>query len=558
MKLKNTPFNANPFNHVSLSGQKHSLKLAFQWGLNSGSLATFVFCLFAAPSAVTGQTVSWDGTTTSPVPSWGAANATLNSVNGTQWTGDRVPGINPGNSAQDVVFLGLGNVASAAFTINYNNSLGINSLTFTNPTNSITFGNSSAGDRALRLTASSGTGLTTGVGAVTLGKLVGTGVIVVLTSSQTWDIGAGGLTVHNAIGGAGSALTKTGAGTLTMSGISGATAAASGGSDTGNTYLGGTTVNQGLLIVNTTMADAGFVTVNGGEYRVGDTDTVGAVTLSSGTISRTGAAVLTGSSYALTNAGTVSAVLGGAGALTKSGAGTATLSAANTYGGGTTISGGTLALASTGSIDNSPTIIVGASTTFDVSGVSGGYGLGSTQTLSGTGNVTGAMSVAGTLSPGASPGIMTTGNQTWLNGGDYNFQMLNATAAAGTGFDQIQITGTLNLSSLTAAGFGINLWSLASIGPDVSGDALSFNNALTQSWTILTTTGGITGFDVADFAVNVGAINGTAGFSNALGGGAFSLSATSNDLVLNFTAVPEPRAALLGSLGLLALLRRRR
>jgi hypothetical protein len=236
----------------------------------------------------------------------------------------------------------------------------------------------------------------------------------------------------------------------------------------------------------------------------------------------------------------------------KGGAGTLSIGGVNDFAGTTKISGGTLALLSNGAIANSPTIIVGASTTFDVSGVSGGYSLGAAQTLSGTGNVVGSMSVAGTLSPGASPGIMTTGSQTWVNGGDYTFEMLDATGAAGTGFDQIQITGTLDLSSLTAGGFGINLFSLSSISPDVSGDALNFDNTIDQSWAILTTTGGITGFDAANFALS------SAGFTNALGGGAFSLSATPNNLVLNFTAVPEPGAALLGGLGMLALLRRRR
>jgi hypothetical protein len=40
--------------------------------------------------------------------------------------------------------------------------------------------------------------------------------------------------------------------------------------------------------------------------------------------------------------------------------------------------------------------------------------------------------------------------------------------------------------------------------------------------------------------------------------GAFSTTYTGNDANLVWTAVPEPRAALLGSLGLLALLCRRR
>jgi autotransporter-associated beta strand protein len=245
-------------------------------------------------------------------------------------------------------------------------------------------------------------------------------------------------------------------------------------------------------------------------------------------------------------------------ALTKTGAGTQTLSGVNSYTGATTISQGTLALGATGSITSS-NIIVGASTTFDVSGVTGGYTLGAAQTLSGTGSVVGSTVVAGTLSPGNSPGSMSVGSQTWVNGGDYNWQILDATGVAGTGFDTIAMTGTLDLSSLTTGQFGINLWSLASISPDVSGNALNFNNTLTQSWNLLTASVAITGFDATDFVINTGASNGTGGFSNDLGGGVFSLGTNGNSLVLNFTAVPEPNVAmLLGGLGVFVLLRRRR
>ena len=59
--------------------------------------------------------------------------------------------------------------------------------------------------------------------------------------------------------------------------------------------------------------------------------------------------VLTGSSYAV-ESGTISAILGGSGALTKTTTGTVTLSAANTYTGLTTVSAGTLAVGSSGSL----------------------------------------------------------------------------------------------------------------------------------------------------------------------------------------------------------------
>jgi fibronectin-binding autotransporter adhesin len=77
---------------------------------------------------------------------------------------------------------------------------------------------------------------------------------------------------------------------------------------------------------------------------------VGAVTLGTASVSGTitgSTGVLSGTSYSLLS-GTVSAILGGAGAVTKTAGGTVTLSASNTYAGGTTVSGGTLASSSTG------------------------------------------------------------------------------------------------------------------------------------------------------------------------------------------------------------------
>nr|MCU0793809.1 PEP-CTERM sorting domain-containing protein [Opitutaceae bacterium] len=135
---------------------------------------------------------------------------------------------------------------------------------------------------------------------------------------------------------------------------------------------------------------------------------------------------------------------------------------------------------------------------------------------------------------------------------------------AGTGYDTLAITGTLDLSALTGASkFNINLWSLSGTGPDVNGAAINFDNAQNYSWVLASTTGGVTGFSSADFQINVAALNGTAGFSNALNSGTFELGVVGNDLVLNYAAaIPEPSAfaALAGvaALGFVGGRRRRR
>ena len=266
-----------------------------------------------------------------------------------------------------------------------------------------------------------------------------------------------------------------------------------------------------------------------------------------------------------------SAISGSTGSLIKNGAGTLTINSGTTYGGTTTISGGKLALAGSGTLANTPTIIVGASTTFDVSGLTASsYTLGSSLTVGGSGTIlaTGKTVVAnGTLSPGSSPGTLTqdgVGSSLQLGvGGDYNWQIHDADGAAGTGYDTTSLINgaTLDLSLLSAGNtYNINLWSLSGIGPDVSGNAIDFNNTLAYSWTLFSTGTAITGFSTDKFTINTGAFNGTTGFSNALGGGTFSvgLSGDNTDLVLKFTSVPEPNAALLGSLSIIALLRRRR
>ena len=165
--------------------------------------------------------------------------------------------------------------------------------------------------------------------------------------------------------------------------------------------------------------------------------------------------------------------------------------------------------------------------------------------LTGAGTITASnttIASGGRLSPGNSPGTITVdGNMTWLGGGNYNWQIHNATGLVGTGWDFLSVTGALDLSALTSGSkFNINLWSLSAVSPDTNGAAINFDNTLDgQSWDILVAAGGITGFDAADFNIRTNSTNGTGGFANSLGGGFFGIEQQGNVISLTYT-VPEP------------------
>src|SRR5439155_8509596 len=89
------------------------------------------------------------------------------------------------------------------------------------------------------------------------------------------------------------------------------------------------------------------------------------------------------------------------------------------YSGNTTISQGALALSGTGSIGNTPNIILSSGAALDVSGRSGGsYTLASGQTLKGNGGVKGTLVVGGgaTVAPGTSIGTLYFTNAPTLSG----------------------------------------------------------------------------------------------------------------------------------------------
>ncbi len=211
----------------------------------------------------------------------------------------------------------------------------------------------------------------------------------------------------------------------------------------------------------------------------------------------------------------------GTGTVTKSGLGTFTLNgASNSYSGATSVDGGKL--------------VVNGNITTSITTVNTGG------TLGGSGTV-GALTInsGGFHTPGNSPGIQNTGN--YSNAGTLGIEIDGATV--GTGYDQVNVTGTVTLSGLLSVTMGYTPAANALffiLANDLSDPIVgTFSNASVD--------GSIYNLGGQDFRISYFGNQTSPGVGTFTGG---------NDVVL--TAIPEPSAALLGGLGMLMLLRRRR
>ncbi|HLG06011.1 MAG TPA: autotransporter-associated beta strand repeat-containing protein, partial [Gemmatimonadales bacterium] len=342
--------------------------------------------------------------------------------------------------------------------------------------------------------------VTTGAGTLTLGSNVSStggatnasisGNLALGGSTRTFTVtnAADGLDVSAVISGT-VGLTKAGAGTLTLSGD--------------NTYTGATTVNTGIVSV-ASLADGGTASNIGAS-----TTTASNLTLGGGTLQYTGPSagtdrnfVLSGgttSSLEVTGAGSTLSISGAStstsGALVKRGSGTLTFSGSNLHTGSTTVTAGTL-------------LVNGTQSSSAVS-LNGG-------TLGGTGTVASVTSTAsgGTVAPGAGPGILNSGGVNWSSGSPVFQVELNGTTA-GADYDQLIVTGTVNLTGSSFSG------------------TVGYSPTAGQTFTIVSNDGSdaVTG-TFAGLAQGVGLAIGGFNFTISYTGG------TGNDVVLTCTGTP--------------------
>lgn len=265
---------------------------------------------------------------------------------------------------------------------------------------------------------------------------------------------------------------------------------------------------------------------------IGNGGTTGALSPSSTITGVAGATLAFDRSNTVTQGTDFASVIGGGLNLTKLGSGTLQLNGLNTYSGTTQVSAGQLHVTSSGSINNTASVIVNGA------GAELRYNAGSaltkpltlTQgTLSGTGTVNTAVTIGANVvhSPGNSPGSQTVQSETWAAGGTYLWEVNDWNGAAGTGFDRINVTTTLDVTATSGSTFKIAVTGLTA--SNAVGAVPNFVNTARKQFTIATA-GSLTGFATDKLQIDTTSFSG----ANSLGNGGFVAGAAGNDVTLTF------------------------
>jgi len=392
---------------------------------------------------------------------------------------------------------------------------------------------------------------------LTGGAITGSGANSILTSTTAFDFqsGSSGAVLSGTAG-----LTKTTGGTVSLGRAS--------------TYSGGTTLTDGTLQIasatgtgsvgsfTSSAIGTGTLNLNGGTLSSGSVTSrtlLNAVTVggnvilgdaaNNGKLTFSADVNLDGSARTLTTASAINfdGVVSNGG-INKAGAGTLTLGGTSTYTGATTVSGGTLLVSAGGSIAQSSLTTVTTGTTLTANGTVGALAVNAGGTLNGSGTV-GTTTVAGTLTPGNSPGVLNVnGNLTMASGGNMVWELFanSATQASPAVFDQVLVSG--NLAFAGSNGITLNF------GTTADGSTVSWSDSFwssNQSFLIYDVAGSTSGFSNLSL-LNTSFIDAT-GAALAGSQGSFSVSQLDSDVFLNYNAIPEPSTGSMMALGFAGL-----
>ncbi|MES2308913.1 MAG: autotransporter-associated beta strand repeat-containing protein, partial [Verrucomicrobiota bacterium] len=266
----------------------------------------------------------------------------------------------------------------------------------------------------------------------------------------------------------------------------------------------------------------------------------------------------------------LSGVISSAGGIAKTGTGALQLTGTNTYTGDTDVKAGRLVVTNTGSLSSSVSVQKGATFVYQgnseytgtvslfggtfcydssvaFKGTLSGPAFGTSTykywngTLAGSGNFSETdlfITTNEVISPGSETvGKMVANRFVFQMAGTYLWEINSLSGSAGSlvGWDLLSSNTRLDIGAEPANRFVLKLDSLGILS--------GWDSSLNQSWKIVETQQGITGFGVNNFTIDSTAF----ADENNLKGGQFSVSVVGNDMMLNFTAaaVPEPSTDIL-------------
>lgn len=195
---------------------------------------------------------------------------------------------------------------------------------------------------------------------------------------------------------------------------------------------------------------------------------------------------------------------------------------------------------------------VGESLTLLFDGINETLTLGANQSASGSGTLMNALTVAGggAIAPGASVGSLTVdADVEFAGGGRFEFEIGRAFGAAGSDWDELLVTNTLNLTATALDPITIDLLAF--------GDMLTEQSDLPVIEWEFASAKQIIGFDADAFVVDAASLVGA-----TWGGALFEVRQVDESLVLRMVqpiekAIPTPSSLAMLAVGVLALGRRR-